>query len=403
WRGDVNADENVQIFFRANLNSPLPNSFMGWEGFWVNLSWYNPVSLEYIANAEVTLRYADAFNQPKSLAMTSDGHGNYLAFVTTTEFDSASTINFEVEFSKLGYVNASVVTGTAFQFSVTVNNGLPPFTFGIPTVVLIVVILIIFFVFSIWLAFRYYQKRIVIPEQQKHQQKLQEVLDLFSDVSNLSRILVLHRGSGIAIFDPFKERGMDASLIGGFLQAIQAFAIDVADDSNGAALQPSTRLSEITYEGFRVLIHDGKYTRTAIVYRGTPSQTLREKISLFSEQFEEKYHDALQNRGYEPGVFSNATDLLESIFHISLLFPHKVEIKSKEIRLTNLESRLHYVAFELTKNRQFISLQEIVNSYLETIQENPLELLNAIYQLRKKGILTPAEFYSLSNGNNVAA
>jgi hypothetical protein len=314
--------------------------------------------------------------------MTQNSEGDYETSFSPGSFDAGSEITFNIEFYKRGYVNASMADGSEIQFNVTVNTGPPPvfqlITFGIIFLILII---------TVWLAYsKGYRKRYVIPKREAHEKKLEEVLAIYNDVTNISRFLVLHRGSGIAIFDSMGERGRDGSLIGGFLQAIQAFSIDVNEEQRPT---DQAQLSEITYEGFRVLINDGQHVRTAIVYRGTPSETLRQKLELFTKRFETDYQNELLKHGHEPRRFENANELLEEVFHISLLFPHEVVTVTSDIQLTNLESRLHFIALELNKQRKSIYLSEIVNKYLETINENPVELLNAIFQLREKQLIIP--------------
>ncbi len=385
---------------KATLNSPVPDSIIGWEGLTINVTWQNSLTDNYISDAIVILRYTDEFNQIQFIEMSSNGYGSYSIRLSTHNFNPASLLTFNIEFLNRGYVNATYAAGTSLDFTITVNTGVPPVVFGIPTVFLLLALLLILLIGSIGLAYRVYDRRIIIPRQIAHQKMLQQVLDMFNDVTNLSRILVLHRDSGIAIFDPFQEKGMDASIMGGFLSAIQAFAIDVANGAEDEELKMRTRLSEITYEGFRVIIHDGQLVRTVLVYKGTPSETLKESINTFTIRFEDRYHDVIEKKGNQPGLYSEATDLVEDIFHVSLLFPHTVEAKVANIKLTDLESRLHYIALDLTKNREYLYLQEIVRSYLETTQKNPLELLNAISQLREKHLLVPTDFFNLANSSS---
>jgi hypothetical protein len=61
------------------------------------------------------------------------------------------------------------------------------------------------------------------------------------------------------------------------------------------------------------------------------------------------------------------------------------------------ESRLHFIALDLTKERQSVFLSEIVNKYLETIEEKPVELLNAILLLREKNLLIPSDVLLAAN------
>jgi hypothetical protein len=379
----------------AVLNSPEPNNHYGWLSLFVNVSWINSDLDTYIKNAEVTLRYTDTSASTITHQMSSNGYGSYSVNVPIISSVPESSISFVIEFSKQSYLNATFATGTALEFSVVVNTGIPPAIFGIPTNLLILIVILLIVILLSWILYiKVYHQRYVIPNRVAHARKLQEVLEMFNDVTNLSRFLVLHHGSGIAIFDPFKDRGMDASLFGGFLQAIQAFAIDVASNSDDSTLPPEARLSEITYEGFRVIIHDGKYSRTALVYRGIPSDTLKGKIQAFSARFEEIYAQKLEKRGFEPAIFDGANVLLEEIFHVSLLFPHRVVPEvPKGLSLSVLENRLHYVSLELAKTSKLVFLGEIMNSYLETVKEEPTELMNALFELREKNLLIPSDVF----------
>ena len=109
----------------------------------------------------------------------------------------------------------------------------------------------------------------------------------------------------------------------------------------------------------------------------------------------------MERYGNQPEKFSEAVDLLEEIFHVSLLFPHSVEPKTKDISLSVEESRLHFIALKITRERPFVFLSEIVNRYLKTIQENPVVLLNALLSLREKKLLIPSEGLIQFNSNSV--
>jgi len=390
---DIHCISIVQT--EAVLNSPTPNGRYGWLRLFVNVSWIILDLDTFVKNAEVTLRYTDESNTTFTHPMRPNDYASYSVDVPIISSVPNSSISIEIEFYKEGYLNATSSILIVILISSAGPEGIPPAIFGIPTEFLILVVILLIAILISWILYsKVYHQRYVIPNRLARARKLQEVLEMFNDVTNLSRFLVLHHGSGIAIFDPFKDRGMDASLFGGFLQALQAFAIDVATNSDDSALPSKARLSEITYEGFRVIIHDGTYSRTALVYRGIPSDTLKDKIQTFSARFEERYAQQLENRGFEPAIFDGANDLLEKIFHVSLLFPHKVipEV-SKDLTLSVLENRLHYVALELAKSSEYVFLGEIMNSYLETVQEEPTELMNAIFELREKNLLSPSDVF----------
>ena len=392
-----------QVFTTMNqaqitLITPLNDSEIGWEDFRIAVNVQDLNSEEIITDATVRLRYTNPQGQIQFVEMSHEEHGVYSTIFSPGSYQAESTITFYVEFYKPGYVNTTYVEGTATQFYGTVNTGVPPEA-ALFNQIIVYGILFTILLVSAWLLYsKGYQSRYVKPRKLAHEKKLQEILSIYNDVTNLSRFLVLNRGSGIAMFDTLGETSRDGSLIGGFLQAIQAFSIDVNEEHQS---KDTAQLSEITYEGFRVLINDGTLVRTAIVYRGTPSETLRKKLELFTKRFEERYQKELIDHAHEPRRFRNTTELLEDIFHISLLFPHRVEQKSDDIPLSNLESRLHFVALELSKQQELIHLSEIIKTYLETIEENPVEILNGIFQLRDKNLLNPIETYDLQNSNSI--
>ncbi len=373
------------------------NSGLDWFDFTITVQARNLHSESNITDANLVLLFSNRQGQTQSIIMLHEGQGVYSAVFSPTSYDPNSTIMFDIEFHREGYVNFTIQEGTAYHFALTVNTGISP-VMRIINQLIISVILLAIFLAAIWLFYRKgYQDRYLKPRQEAHNQKLQEVLSIYNDVTNLSRFLVLHRGSGIAIFDTSGDKARDGSLIGGFLQAIQAFSFDVNEEQSG---KEAAQLSEITYEGFRILINEGELVRTAIVYRGIPSETLRMKLGLFTQRFEEMNRQDLIEHGHELERFQNTTDLLEEIFHVSLLFPHKVEPIIADHRLSNLENRLHFVALELTKERPTVFLSEIVNAYLKTVQNNPVELLNAIFKLREKKLLIPIEAYFQMNLQN---
>lgn len=236
-----------------------------------------------------------------------------------------------------------------------------------------------------------YRQKIVIPKRRKRLEKYQAIADTFSDVANLNRLLVLHKDSGICVFDPFSEETQDATLVAGFLQAISTFGHDLGDSAGLAEGEKEREsLREITYEGYRILIHDGKFVRNALVLGGTPSDQIRGRLEQFTDVFEKRYKKDFENWEGRVDQFNNATDLVEEIFLVSLRLPHTVrERRPRGVTLSSLESDLYILAKELTADREYVFLGQILSTYVAAAKRDKLEVLMAIYQLRMKGILIP--------------
>jgi hypothetical protein len=240
----------------------------------------------------------------------------------------------------------------------------------------------------------FYRQRVFLPKRRRRLAKYQTIADTFSDVANLNRLLVLHKESGICVFDPFAEESQDATLVAGFLQAISTFGHDLADSpglTNGDKGEATT-LRELQYEGFRILIHDGQFVRNALVLGGTPSEQLRERLENFTKAFETRYKGDFEHWDGRVDQFNSASDLVEEIFLISLRHPHTVvQRKPRGVQLTSLESDIHSLSKELTKDREYVFLGQILSTYLAASKTSKLEALMAIYQLRVKGLFEPIQ------------
>jgi hypothetical protein len=238
-----------------------------------------------------------------------------------------------------------------------------------------------------------YRRYVMLPKRRRKLAKYQAIADTFSDVANLNRLLVLHKESGICVFDPFAEESQDATLVAGFLQAISTFGHDLADSpglANGEKEEATLR--ELTYEGFRILIHDGRFVRNALVLSGKPSDQLRERLENFTAVFEKRYRKDFENWSGRVDQFNGASDLVEEIFLISLRHPHSVaKRKPRNIQLTSLESDIYKLSKELTLDREYVFLGQILSTYLTAAKTDKREALMAIYQLRIKGVFGPMQ------------
>lgn len=237
-----------------------------------------------------------------------------------------------------------------------------------------------------------YRRIVVLPRRRRRLAEYHTIADTFSDVANLNRLLVLHKESGICIFDPFAEETRDATLVAGFLQAISTFGHDLVDSPGlaGKDKEQASTLRELTYEGFRILIHDGQFVRNALVLSGKPSEQLRTRLERFTGEFEKRYRKEFDHWSGRVDQFNSASDLVEEIFLVSLRLPHRVRArKPPRGSLTPLEDDLYKLARELTKDREYLFIGQILSTYLITARRDKLEVLMALYQLRQKGLLMP--------------
>ena len=250
-----------------------------------------------------------------------------------------------------------------------------------------------------------YRHYVMLPKRRRKLAKYQAIADTFSDVANLNRLLVLHKESGICVFDPFAEESQDATLVAGFLQAISTFGHDLADSpglANGEKEEATLR--ELTYEGFRILIHDGQFVRNALVLSGKPSDQLRTRLENFTTAFEKRYRKDFENWAGRVDQFNGASDLVEEIFLMSLRHPHSVaKRKPRNVQLTSLESDIYKLSKELTLDREYVFLGQILSTYLTAAKTDKREALMAIYQLRVKNVFVPIQIDPITPPDTSAA
>jgi hypothetical protein len=378
----------------------LPNHGHEW---WMNLQLY----LENGSTPLVLLSYGGLSRQPTMtflpagteviLTITAQG-GNYEPIIGYIGDDG--WVHFEGTLSHEGEHQFYISLEGAESYAALTNMEITPssqpvnvmsmaslITQNLPLILLVAAIVIIVPLGS-GLAYRRY---VSLPKRQRKLAKYQAIADTFSDVANLNRLLVLHKESGICVFDPFAQESQDATLVAGFLQAISTFGHDLGDRPGLADESEDARtLRELQYEGFRILINDGKYVRVALVLSGIPSEQLRSRLETFTDAFETRYHADFEHWEGRVDQFNSASDLVEEVFLISLRHPHSVvPDKPQGTSLTSVESDIYKLSKELTIDREYIFLGQVLSTYLAAAKTDKLEALMGIYQLRMNGMFIP--------------
>ncbi|MFX1598816.1 MAG: hypothetical protein ACFFC5_07100, partial [Promethearchaeota archaeon] len=151
------------------------------------------------------------------------------------------------------------------------------------------------------------------------------------------------------------------------------------------------KLRELTYEGFRMLVDEGEYVKSALILSKKPTSSLRDRLSYFTGAFEQKYEKHLRNWTAKLDHFENANLLVEDIFELSLISPHKISTKkAKNVKLSDLERSMVRFSEEFSKQTEIFFLSALLSMATTMRNESKLEILDAIYKLVKKGILYPA-------------
>lgn len=194
--------------------------------------------------------------------------------------------------------------------------------FKIPQEVIFIIVLLVI-IALIGSISSYVSIRRIRRIRNEHRQK---IFNKYMDILNLNYFIVSERNSGLTIYDElFGGKNVESSLISGFLQAIQAFGIEIAD------AEEDSRSIKLDYQNSKILMSDFKNSRLILLMEKNPSQDFLDSINALSHNIEEKYGIILENFDGDLSKFYGIKDLLEQHLHTSLIYPLKVAPQNKKI------------------------------------------------------------------------
>lgn len=257
--------------------------------------------------------------------------------------------------------------------------------------VLLSIIVVLLLLISV--VFAFYRQQILLPRQRSHQRKLQTLVDSFYDIHKIRRILLIHKETGLCLLDPIIDRKMKANLVSALIQAITAFGVNLTEtDESPEPLDDTSSLQQITYRDFHIIVHDGQYTRNALIFKQPPSGQLGKRLEEFTEQFEQQYQDVFENWAGRLNIFSEGIDLVDEYFFISLRVPNMLQADlAQTLSLSSSERRLYALAKTLTDKKSCFFIKALVDQYLAKKGVESLEVFDVLFSLRNKGVIIPCQ------------
>jgi hypothetical protein len=219
--------------------------------------------------------------------------------------------------------------------------------------------------------------------KKRRQDELLTTSSAFEDAINLQHILVIYKSTGTCIyFKSFARESIDPDLISGFLQAVSTF---------GTEMKVEQALDEMKYGDSVLLLNDGELLRVTLVLSKSPSSVLRANLGRFTVTFEDTFRDKLVNWRGQLGIFEGADDLVDNLLNASIILPHEVgDLKSMKLVKSPLGRGVLKVAQQMTSGeRKFFFLASLVSDSADTFKRPPAEILLAIDQMRKAGVIRP--------------
>ncbi|MFX1450496.1 MAG: hypothetical protein ACFFCM_06625 [Promethearchaeota archaeon] len=129
------------------------------------------------------------------------------------------------------------------------------------------------------------------------------------EIEKLRYIIAIHKLVGATIFDKkLGEWELDPDLIGGFLGALQKFSSEFK--------RKDAPMRKMEYKDFEIILEQGNYAIFALFIDGSESEWIREKLNVFSKEFEKQFEENFKDWSGETTTFEKSEFLVERIFEL---------------------------------------------------------------------------------------
>ncbi len=238
-----------------------------------------------------------------------------------------------------------------------------------------------------------YRQRVLLPRQTIRRQRLQTLADSFYDIEKIKRVLLIHKETGLCLLDPIVDKKMKANLVTALIQAITTFGLSLTDfEQSPTGHDDTPSLRQITYRDFHIMVHDGKYMRNAIIFSQPPKGQLHTQLEQLTARFEEHYAAVLENWAGRLNIFGEAIDLVNEYLFITIRLPHTIHDGIiKTVSLSTAERALYNHGKKLSADQGSFLIRDLLNKYQGGRGDKGIEVFEAIFNLRQKGIIVPIQ------------
>jgi len=228
---------------------------------------------------------------------------------------------------------------------------------------------------------------IVIPKRNRYRKMLKQMYQKLSDVENIQYFLILTK-DGLPVFSKsFADVPIDESLISGFLSAISSFGTEIGHKMKA---EGEGGLEELSYRQFKIILNEKDFVRTAILLLKRPSEQLKYKLKIFTEQIEEQHKEELIDFKGEMFEEAPVMKLIENIFEADLLYPHHLLETKLTHYLKNLSKKdIKKNVLIIAKGEEFESvfyLRDMIN-HLRTMGIDEIKTFEGLQKLRDEKIV----------------
>lgn len=241
---------------------------------------------------------------------------------------------------------------------------------------------------------------VFLPKKKKRDLELQQRIQLFRDVWNIQAFLVIHKKSGLPIYNKNISilKNKDETIISGFIQAIIIFSEALVDGDtlvtkiNDAQDKYSKNVLELDFKYFYLLICEYEAIRTIIIIKERSSNRLRKQLYLLAVAIYALFPEKLEHFMGSLTAIKDGIDVLLNQF-LFLYYYEPFSLTNNESYfnkiknsgdLTTMETRIINVILLEFRSEKFFKLNTLVGFVHE---ENKDLVLDGIRSLIKRKIL----------------
>ncbi|MFX1346056.1 MAG: hypothetical protein ACFFBC_13400 [Promethearchaeota archaeon] len=183
--------------------------------------------------------------------------------------------------------------------------------------------------------------------QTKHNDKLRLIYEQCNDIMNLEYIIVLDKKSGIDVYsESFGGKEVDATLISGFLQAIQNFGSEVLGRAK------DSRTFKVEYRKSIILMAEFVNLRLIVILKESPSRNFLYAIELLAYDIYKEYGKMFDKFDGILEEFQGIRKLLDQHLNISFLYPLSINYTLK-MKLNQAEKEMVQKAKKILYENNF--------------------------------------------------
>jgi hypothetical protein len=241
---------------------------------------------------------------------------------------------------------------------------------------------------------------VFLPKKKKRDLELQQRIQLFKDVWNIQAFLVIHKNSGLPIYNKsisiFKNQ--NETIISGFIQAISIFGESLVEGDtlvkkiNTAQDKYLKNVFELNFKYFFLLVCEYKAIRAILVIKERSSNRLRKQLSLLAVAIYEQFPEKLEHFSGSLTAIKDGIDVLLNHF-LFLYYYEPFSITNNKSYfskimnsgdLTTMETRIINVILSEFRSKKLFQLNTLIGFVQE---ENKDLIIDGIRSLIKRKIL----------------